>query len=420
MWTLYNLAVKIFFKSIRLAALWRKDAKLWVEGRKNFFENLESLYQQKIPNRQSCLWIHVASLGEFEQGRPLIEKIRSEHPGLPICLSFFSPSGYEIRKNYEGADMVCYFPSDLKDEISRFIDLIHPLAAIFVKYDFWFNTLRELTYRHIPYYFISVHLPANVYLRKTIMSPLLNELKNAEGIFVQQEEDLHFFRAKNFTRVWRAGDTRIDRVLQLAGQPVENEVVEKFIDGHPCLIAGSAWMPELHMIFQSVEVLIAAGWKIIIATHHTDANTLRETEALFRGHCCRYGDSVHLGDIMIIDRIGLLGTLYRYANLAIIGGGFGKGIHNTLEPAAFGVPLCFGPNYKKFMEANDFVRLGIAKVVKTSDDLLDMAQSCLDANYVAAHKSKICQWMQENRGATQFIFEKIQPILTGSVQHETP
>ncbi|MFN8280477.1 MAG: glycosyltransferase N-terminal domain-containing protein [Saprospiraceae bacterium] len=419
MWTLYNLAVKIFFKSIRFAAIWRKDAKLWVEGRKNFFENLESLYVQKIHNRQSCLWIHVASLGEFEQGRPLIEKIRSEYPGLPICLSFFSPSGYEIRKNYEGADLVCYFPSDLKDEISRFIDLIRPLAVIFVKYDFWFNTLRELTYRHIPYYFISVHLPEKVYLRKSFMSPLLNELKNAEGIFVQQEEDLHFFLSRNFARVWRAGDTRIDRVLQLTEHAIEQEAVEQFIHGHPCLIAGSAWLPELHLISQIAEVLIASGWKIIIATHHTDEEILRQTEELFRGQCCRYGDSVHPGDIMIIDRIGLLNTLYRYAHLALVGGGFGKGIHNTLEPAAFGIPLCFGPNYEKFIEANDFVRLGIARVVKTSDDLLSVAQSCLDVDFVAAHKKKIGQWMHDHQGATQFIFEKIQPIISRSAQQAT-
>lgn len=398
----------MFFSSIRIAAIWRKDAKIWISERNNLFENLTSELSLKNPKKKKTIWIHVSSLGEFEQGRNLIEKIKNLNPDSIIILSFFSPSGYKIQQKYPYADVKCYFPSDNRKEITKFIELINPKLVIFVKYDFWFNTLRILDQGKIPYFFISVHLSENSYLRIRFFKNLLNELKNANKIFLQEEENLQFFKSRGFTNVEITGDTRVDRVFAIAQSNPKLNVIENFKNNKKLLVLGSAWPKELQILNDALSKEKFDEWKIIIAPHLVNEIQLAEIEQIFYPQTCRYSSPDQLKKIMIVDRIGLLSKMYRYADLAFVGGGFGKGIHNTLEPIAHQCPVCFGPIYEKFPEAVAFINLRIGQVIQTHQDLIRMLHHCEDQEFILSIKNKITNWMNKRIGATDKIYQQIQ------------
>ncbi len=408
MWFLYRIVIRCFFFIIRISSLWRKDAKKWKEGRTNLFTNLQQIIQEKGLQQQSFTWFHVASLGEFEQGRSLIELIKKNNPSEKIFISFFSPSGYDIQKNYENADVVTYFPSDIPSEIEKFINLINPKKVIFVKYEFWWNCLRYLHSKKIPYYFISLHLSQNNYLRKNFFSSFLSELKNSSGLFIQTEENYKFFKSKGFSNIHLTGDTRLDRVLEIADSNYEIPEIIEFKSNQRLFIIGSAWQHEIDILSECMSNKILDHWKIIIAPHKVDSEAIFKVQSKFQSISCLYSSIQNDKKILIINSIGLLSKLYRYADLAFIGGGFGKGIHNTLEPIAHKVPVCFGPKYRKFPEAIEFIKIGVGFEINSSDELIELIQQLTNPN--ESIKTTINSWIDKSKGSSLQILKKITEI----------
>ena len=406
MYFLYRILIKSYFKLIKFAAYFRTDARQWLEGRKNIsahFKNSKTFNSQK-----KSIWIHAASLGEFEQGRPLIELIKKNYPDQQIVLTFFSPSGFEIQKNYTLADVVTYFLSDLKDDADEMITLINPALVIFIKYEFWFNTLTALDKKAIPVIFISAIFRENSYLFSSYAKILLNKLKNVNHLFLQNESSFILLQDKKFTNISIVGDTRMDRVLDIANQDYKNERIEQFIGNNKVLIFGSLWEEDLMVIKQDLLNCISQSWKIIIAPHKIDADSIQKIEYQLPNLCLRYSDSSqNLNDVLIIDSIGILSKIYRYADFVYIGGGFGKGIHNILEALAYLKPVAFGPNYQKFNEANFAIEHQFAFEVKSQGDLLKIINQA-KGKRLEEIKIEIGKYLNENKAASQKIIEYLQ------------
>ena len=406
MYFLYRILIKGYFKLLKFAAYFRTDARQWLEGRKNIsshFKNSKTFNSQK-----KSIWIHAASLGEFEQGRPLIELIKKNYPDQQIVLTFFSPSGFEIQKNYTLADVVTYFLSDLRDDVEQMITLINPALVIFIKYEFWFNTLTTLDKKAIPVIFISAVFREDSYLFSIYTKTLLAKLKTVNHLFLQNETSFKLLQEKKFTNISIAGDTRMDRVLDIANQDFENEKIEQFIGNKKVLIFGSLWEDDLVIIKHDILSCITQSWKIIIAPHKIDVDSIQKIESQLPNLCTRYSEiSQNSKEVLIIDSIGILSKIYRYADFVYIGGGFGKGIHNILEALAYLKPVAFGPNYQKFNEANFAIQHQFAFEVKSSGDLFDLINQCNESR-LAEIKIEIDKYLNENKAASQKIIEYLQ------------
>ncbi|HYQ58627.1 MAG TPA: glycosyltransferase N-terminal domain-containing protein, partial [Draconibacterium sp.] len=353
--TLYNLGIFFYGLFIRIAALFNEKAKLFVAGRKNWKKRMSSSIDKSTP----YIWFHCASLGEFEQGRPVLEAIKKQYPEYKIVLTFFSPSGFEIRKNYEGADIVSYLPMDNPENAHDFIKIVQPEKVFFVKYEFWNNYISELKKHKIPLYIISAIFRENQLFFKT--TPwgkwYRNILVNFEHIFVQNESSAQLLEQIGIRNFTISGDTRFDRVAEIARGAKKFEIVEKFKANNVTLIAGSTWKPDEELLAAFINN--SSGVKCIIAPHEvTPANTIRILQLLKR-RTIPFSKAdisdIDTYDVLIIDSIGILSSLYQYGNVAYIGGGFGVGIHNILEAATFKLPVLFGPNYLKFKEAVELV-----------------------------------------------------------------
>lgn len=361
MW-LYNIGIIIYTRCIGIASWWYPKARLWWEGRKGLFEKM----RQAVKPDDRIIWIHVASLGEFEQGRPIIEKIRERHPEYKILLTFFSPSGYEIRKNYDGADYIFYLPADTPANARKFLDIVHPEIAIFVKYEFWINLLTELRRRSIRTYIVSAIFRRNSVFFRIYGSIWRKALKSFNTIFVQNEESKKLLAEIGFSNVVVAGDSRFDRVAQIAKQAKKIDLIDRFRGTERLFIAGSTWGPDEEILLQLINDNPTV--KFIIAPHEMDEQRITHIMEQSKGGALRYTRCTPLTpfgskQVLILDTVGLLSSAYGYASWAYIGGGFGVGIHNTLEAATFGLPMAFGPNYQKFKEARDLVALGAATSV---------------------------------------------------------
>lgn len=410
---LYTLGIHAYLLFIRFAALFNPKAKLWCKGRKNWAQRLSAELSSKRSPGQTLIWIHSASLGEFEQGRPLIEALKKEQPEIFILLTFFSPSGYEIRKNYAQADLVCYLPPDLPRNARQFLDIVQPQLAIFIKYEFWYHFLKTLQQRQIPVWLIAALFRPQQPFFQAWGGWYLTILKGFEHFFVQNQSSvdlLDHYQIKPYTL---AGDPRIDRVLQIAAEAKTFPLVEAFTQGNSILMAGSTWAPDealLATLWQNRE--LCQGWKLIIAPHEIGAAHLEQVEQKFVGIGVRYSqfDPTKHADcsVLIIDNIGMLSALYRYADLAYIGGGFGAGIHNTLEPMAFGLPVIFGPKYQKFEEAVVNVREGGAFVVQQAQDLQQIFAQLQDQHFKDKASSVVQGYLQKNRGATAKIMARLK------------
>lgn len=400
----YRLLIGGYFSILRFAALFNKDALRWVEGRKGWKQNLIEFNVQPEHQKKKRFWMHVSSLGEFEQGRELIECIKKNHQDWICVLSFFSPSGYEKQKEYPHAEYVCYFPSDLKKEVNVFLDLLRPDLAIFVKYDFWFNVLDALRLRQVPFYYISVILRSDHYLLKPYSQKFLRIVLSANGVFVQDKATESALKSKHYTNVILAGDTRLDRVQRIADNSEHLELVHQFSQNSRVLILGSLWVNEFEMFKSILSELIHKHWKIIIAPHKPEETFLQKMEKHFGNHVIRYSKLSHLKDekSILIDSVGLLASIYRYGHLAYIGGGFGKGIHNILEPVAHRIPICFGPRHTKFPEAHQFLANGIAQCIYHKNDLREVILS--HKNNQEILKDKIDRYFAQNLGASQKIY----------------
>lgn len=407
MHTIYNLGILGMVLGYRLASLFHGKARRWVRGRLGWDERLfQELYNW--PESRPRLWIHCASLGEFEQGRPLIEAIREHHPDYLVILTFFSPSGYELRKNYDGADLVCYLPADIPTSVRLFLDIARPDLVVFVKYEFWFNYLREVQRRQIPLILISaLFRPGQVFFR-WYGRWFRNILARFDHIFTQHLTSSELLATYGIPSIV-AGDTRVDRVIQIVQRARLFPDIEEFCAPYPCLVAGSTWPPDEELLeYWWGNRPGDCPWRMIIAPHDISEHHLQQIEKRFgRKATIRYsGLSDHSNQrILIIDNIGMLSALYRYGRLAYIGGGFGAGIHNTLEPIAHGLPVLFGPRYHKFEEARAMIDSGGGRSVKRGPEFVAALSDFHRPEAYPKAREATQRYVKQNRGATEKIME---------------
>jgi 3-deoxy-D-manno-octulosonic-acid transferase len=403
---LYNIGILIFTALAHLAAPFNSKASLWVKGRKKWAENISA----KINPEDRTIWMHCASLGEFEQGRPVIEAIRKEMPEYKIILTFFSPSGYEIRKNYDNADCISYLPSDTPGNAVQFIDLVRPEFVIFVKYEFWNNYISALGSNGIPLYLISGIFRPGQHFFKWYGSFFRGMLRKFERIFVQDQKSLDLLTGIGIKKVSLAGDTRFDRVVKIAGTAKTIPKLEQFRGNEKLLLAGSSWRQDEEIIAKYIN-MFPLSMKWVFAPHEIDPANIGRLEKLFKVKCVRFSEHSEIpvdARVLILDNIGMLSSAYRYANIAAIGGGFGKGIHNILEPACWGIPVMFGPKYKNFKEAVDLLRLGGAKSFVTFDDFKRILDLWLSDDKIFTNSAEMAsKYVKENAGATEIIIKEI-------------
>lgn len=400
---IYNIGIAFYALLLKFAAFFNQKAKLFTSGRENIFKKIA----QKINPNDSPIWFHFASLGEFEQGRPVLEAIKIEQPQQKIIVTFFSPSGYEIRKNYALAD-VFYLPLDTASNAEKFIDLVNPKQAIFTKYEFWYHYFKTLNDRKIPLYLISGIFRPNQAFFKWYGGFYRNILKNVSHFFVQNNDSITLLNSIGITAISLSGDTRFDSVYENAGNPKKIELIEKFCGNSNVFIAGSTWLPDEKLLVSLIEK--HPDWRIIIAPHEVDEQRINEIEKLFptatKFSSLNTQYAIRNTNILIIDNIGMLSSLYQYAKVAYIGGGFGAGIHNTLEAAAFGLPVIFGPKYDKFQEAKDLIAIGAAKSISNAEELI-FAFEYFNTNTEASVDAK--KYVNDKKGATKMILKLIDP-----------
>ena len=369
------------------------------------------LYALRSPHSAPTAWFHAASLGEFEQARPVLEEYRRRHPQCRVVVTFFSPSGYEVRKNYPLADAVLYLPPDLPHRVRRFLDACRPTVTFFVKYDFWYNYLAELRRRHIPTYLFSAIFRPGQYFFRPWGGWFRRQLRTCyTHLFVQNAESLQLLQNHGIGKCSQAGDTRFDRVHQIAMAAEGDVAVERWLAGHdgPVLVCGSTWPPDEELLhrWQAEN----PDWRLILAPHVIGEEHLKQIEALFPDSI-RYSISstesiCSTPKVLIIDNIGLLSKLYRYATVAYIGGGFGVGIHNILEAVTFGKPVLFGPNYHKFQEARDIIDRGGGFAV--TDPASFRAQFATLLSRLATASQACLDYMNANLGSTEKILDTIE------------
>lgn len=365
---MYNVFFQIYVWLFRLVALFHKKAAKMIDGQRQAFRDLE----EKLSPDDSCLWIHVASLGEFEQARPLIEALHRRYPQYKLLLTFYSPSGFEVRKDYDQVDVVCYLPFDTPCNVRRFFRRLRPMAAIFVKYDLWPNYLKMLRKKGIPTYLVSgIFRPSQAYFRPVGSAFFRRMLKGFHQFFVQNSESADLLTGIGLgDKVQICGDTRCDRVLQVASEAKNLFMLDTF-KAPAVLVAGSTWPQDEKLLIPYFNA--RPDMKLIIAPHQVNESHLQYIESLLKRPAVRYSqltiEKVNQADCIIIDCYGLLSSIYRYGNMAYIGGGFGAGIHNTLEAAVYGLPLAFGPRYQKFEEAKALLASGAAKSIVDEEEL---------------------------------------------------
>lgn len=352
---MYNIIIYIYLLGVAIASRWNgKIRKMWRGEREAF-----NVLRQQADPAARYLWFHAASLGEFEQGRPIMERLRKLHPEYKILLTFFSPSGYEVRKNYEGADIICYLPLDTPLNVRRFFRLIHPEMAFFIKYEFWWNYMTYMKRHGIPVYSVSsIFRPKQVFFRWYGHS-YRRVLNCITRFFVQNERSRELLATLGLDNVEITGDTRFDRVLEIKDKASEKDmpVVDAFAKGHKVFVAGSSWPPDEDIFIRYFNT--RKDWRIVIAPHVIGEDHLQQILSKLKCRAVRYTqttpEEAAKADCLIIDCFGLLSSIYSCAKVTYVGGGFGVGIHNVLEAAVWGVPVIFGPNNKRFQEAQELL-----------------------------------------------------------------
>lgn len=407
---IYSIFIHLYTLTIRIAALFNTKARKWIAGRVNIFRRMEEDLKPGEKNRKTA-WFHCASLGEFEQGRPVIEAFRKKHPEYRIFLTFFSPSGYEIRCNYEQADRVFYLPADTKQNAVKFLDILKPDLVFFVKYEYWFNYLDELKERNVPVYIISAIFRPGQYFFKWYGSWFRKHLKNITWFFVQDDESEMLLHSIGIENKSVSGDTRFDRVIEIASHAGEFPVIQEFCRDSTIVVAGSTW-PEDERILFPFPRNEKKKTKIIVAPHEVDKARIAKLISENEGKSARYSmaakEDLSGVEILVIDSIGILAHVYQYATFAYIGGGFGSGIHNILEAAAFGVPVIFGPEFSKFREARDLTGLGGAFSIRTRKEFETVCNRFLSDPEYCRQSALICKnYVTEKKGATGRILQNL-------------
>jgi 3-deoxy-D-manno-octulosonic-acid transferase len=400
---------------MRCAAFFHPKAKDWVEGRSRIWLDITTKKIAKNDTRP-VFWLHAASLGEFEQGRPIIEAWREKY-GDKYCIvvTFFSPSGYNIRKNYPLADVVTYLPLDTPANAKRFIETLKPSVVVFVKYEFWLHILTETFKTDAAVYLVSAAFRENQFLFKSYGKPFLNLLQGFRQIFVQKKSHLQILRKHNINKVQVAGDTRLDRSMQVAKNAPSFPLIAHFTNGKTTLIAGSTWLADENVLLPIIQNPAFADWRFIIAPHEIKMEKIQNLQERLGVKSVLYSEllknnSTHdTANILIIDNIGMLASLFKYGNYAYIGGAFGDGLHNIIEAAVFGLPIFFGnKNYKKFPESLDLIAQNSAYCIGESQEmcekLLFLQQNITEYQAICASNKK---YVTDNAGATDLILTKI-------------
>ncbi len=408
---MYNLGIHLFSFGIAIASHFSEKIKKMWQGEHEAFDVLKS----KVDPSAQYIWVHAASLGEFEQGRPLIEHIKKEHPEQKVLLTFFSPSGYEVRKNYQEADIICYLPIDTASNARRFLSLIRVKMAFFIKYEFWYNYMHILKQQGVPVYSISCIFRENQIFFRWYGKPYSKVLNCITHFYAQNEESRQLLAGLGLTNVTVTGDTRFDRVLQIRDAAKHLAIVEKFIAGNPSkvFVAGSSWQPDEEIFIKYFNE--HRDWKLIIAPHVISEEHLKQIEKQLEGRkVVRYTEAENASgldkcDALIINCFGLLSSIYHYAQVTYVGGGFGVGIHNVLEAAVWNVPVIIGPNNKKFQEAQELMAAGgCFEITSYADFEQIMNRFETDALYLSDAGKKAGEYVKNRAGATNDVFTQIE------------
>jgi 3-deoxy-D-manno-octulosonic-acid transferase len=408
---IYRLGIFLLQSFLKLHALFNEKSKLAVEGRKNLFPALKSTFKDI---KRPVVWFHCASLGEFEQGRPLMETFKQQFPDYFILLTFFSPSGYEVKKDYEYADYVTYMPFDTLSNAKQFVQISRPIIAFFIKYEFWYFHLKALSVADCFIYSTSAIFRSEQIFFKAYGRFYRNLLKEIDYFFVQNKYSKALLKGININNASVTGDTRFDRVNAIVSSIRVKEPFLSFSQNHLVLVGGSTWEPDIKTIAPFLQQ--NKEWKAIIAPHNINEQSIKLHEEYLRIPSIRYSQiSSKIPDeirVVIMDNMGMLSQLYQYGKLAFIGGAFGTGLHNTLEAACFGLPIFFGnKNYQKFQEAMQLLEIGAARLVNSPEDFKDQLNSILKNDELAGMSEKADKFVKSNLGATQKIMGFITPIV---------
>ena len=404
---LYSLGVIIYTLSIWFASLFNSKASMWVKGRRGWKKQIAG----KFKPTDTVYWFHCASLGEFEQGRPVIELIKKRMPEVKVLLTFFSPSGYEVRKDYENADLVMYLPADIPRNVRYFLTQANPAKAVFIKYEFWYNYLSELHRQSVPVYLISgVFRPSQHFFRYAGRY-FLNCLKQFTYFFVQDNESADVLKKAGISQVTVSGDTRFDRVYSISQSAADNPLLASFKASKRLIVAGSSWPPDEEIITRYINTG-QTDTKWVFAPHEVDSAHIIQLEKLLKVPVIRYSEAGNADlsayVVLIIDSIGLLSSVYKYADISVIGGGFGKGIHNILEPATWGIPVIFGPNHNKFNEANELLKTGGAMTFGNYSRFESIINDLLTDQVLLMKSSETSlQYVKKNLGASPFVADRL-------------
>jgi len=405
---LYNFIILFAQFLLKIIALFSPKMKLFVDGRKDVFRILK----QKLSTEDKTIWFHAASLGEYEQGLPVIEKIKDHYPNHKIVVTFFSPSGYEVRKNNTVADVTVYLPLDTPKNAKRFLELVHPAFVFFIKYEFWINYLNQLQKQNIPTYLISGIFREKQLFFKWYGGFYRKALNSFTYFFVQNENSKKLISSLGKTNVIVSGDTRFDRVVAILEKDNTLDFIDQFKNGKTTIIIGSSWPKDEALLTEYINSCLQ-DIKFIIAPHNIKPEQIQQLQNSITKKTVLFSEKENKDlsqyEVFIIDTIGILTKIYSYGDIAYVGGGFGNpGVHNLLEPATFGIPIVIGPNYSHFEEAINLVDIG-GCISITNFKELEMAFSTLIQNTdIRLQKGKICDtFVQKNKGATIRIFEKI-------------
>lgn len=403
---IYNLGIALYSFAIYIASFFNEKAEFLKNGRKNIWKEIENANLG-----EDVVWFHSASLGEFEQGRPLIEKIKKDFPQYKIVLTFFSPSGYEIRKNYKEADLIIYLPADTERNAAKFLKAINPKKVFFIKYEYWHHFFKEINSRDIPLYMVSaIFRPSQMFFKKG-GGWYRNILKSVTHFYIQDEKSAELLKSIGFENYSVVGDTRFDRVSEIAASAPKFEDIEKIISGKKVLVAGSTWPPDEDILVEYINNS-QDDFKFIIAPHEIGDDKIKTLISKLKVPYIRYTEINKVANkdakVLIIDTIGMLSFIYQYADVAYIGGGFGKGIHNILEAATFGIPVVFGPKHTKFKEAVDLLELEGGFTISNKKEFAELLSTLFYSETFMVYensKLKAKEYVQKMSGATEFIMK---------------
>ncbi|MCA4782237.1 3-deoxy-D-manno-octulosonic acid transferase [Empedobacter stercoris] len=412
----YNISIKAYGMALKLASNFNEKAKLWINGRDNWEEKIAS----KLSKTDKVLWVHCSSLGEFEQGRPVIETLKEKYPTHKIAVSFFSPSGYEIRKNYQGADVIFYLPLDTKSNAEKLIKVLHPEILILVKYEYWFNLISTLHQHKIPTIVVSsIFRESQNFFKKDGNNWFAKKLSLINHFFVQNENSKNLLDSIQITQNTIAGDTRFDRVKQIIHQDNHLDFMETFKQHSKFIVVGSSWPKDEELFIELINQKLTNDWKIVFAPHNLNDAEINSFLSKINQKTVKFSDLEKTSQqdlidskVFILNTIGLLSKVYAYADITYIGGGFGAGIHNTLEAVTYGNPVVFGPKYKKFQEAVDLIAVGGGFSISNQTEFNKIMNHLMnDENFRKASGKKAGDFVQNSPNATKIIMDYLAKII---------